>query len=235
MTATDNSTRSLNVLKLSAGRHASAKDGMCVMEATAFLAGEKHSDGPLSACPVLGAYLRLLNDIATFSQRQDLLPFIPRLIGSTSKKHMHRRAQYLVRQAVTVFLPLMYDRLGLTEIAAALRTLPKTARMGRLYEAAKKAADGFQPAKVVADAAATATLYAEDHFYSVEVAAQVSRVYRYIVSMYFEADGSDTKQKLWQAALAALEGALAIGPSGPTKLTPEMEQRLETYAELVGK
>jgi hypothetical protein len=38
-------------------------------------------------------------------------------------KHVILRAEYLVRQAVTVFLPSIYDRLKQPEIAAVLRTM----------------------------------------------------------------------------------------------------------------
>jgi hypothetical protein len=38
---------------LSHGSHDRREDGMCLMEAVAFLAGERHSDRPVCACPVL--------------------------------------------------------------------------------------------------------------------------------------------------------------------------------------
>jgi hypothetical protein len=210
------------------------------MEATAFLAGEKHSDSPQSACPVLSAYLRPLSDKATRFQRQDLLPFIPRLIGSTSKKYKHQRMQYLVRQAVTVFLPLMFDELQRPEIAAPLHKLPADATIRELYNAAHSARQC-----IGAGCAAVATdtvLYAigEVKASCITMAAAAignvpSAANKALSAIAIKKRRRSAKQKLWQAVLAVLDGALAIGPSGPAKLTPEMEQRLATYAELVGK
>jgi hypothetical protein len=41
-----------------------------------------------------------------------------------------------------------------------------------------------------------------------------------------------TKHKLWNAALAVLDGALQIGPAGPATLTPAMIERLKAYGQL---
>jgi hypothetical protein len=224
----------LDAIKLDKGRHKSVAEGMCVMEATAWLAGEKHSDGPLSACPVLGAYLRPLSDNATFSQRQDLLPFIPRLIGSTSKRYMNRRAQYLVRQAVTVFLPLMYKELQRPEIAAPLHKLPADATIRELYNAARSARQCIGAGR--AGAANDEVIYAIKTVaasYSTVAAAAIGDVPlaadKALSAIATKKRRRSARQQLWQAALAALDGALAIGPAGPATLTPDMIERLSAY------
>lgn len=69
-------------IKLSRGSHSSPQDGMCIMECVAYIAGEKHTDRPKCACSYLTGFAIKLNDIASFEQRQRLLPFIMRLANS---------------------------------------------------------------------------------------------------------------------------------------------------------
>ena len=78
--------------------------GACVMEAVAFLAGEKWSDHPECASPALGDFLRSWNDGSTDEQRQELKQYIPRLVGSkgTKAQESERRwmaADWLIRAA----------------------------------------------------------------------------------------------------------------------------------------
>ena len=44
------------------GSHALLKDGACVMEAVAYVAGEPWTDRPECACPVISVLLRRWND-----------------------------------------------------------------------------------------------------------------------------------------------------------------------------
>lgn len=54
--------RTIDRIKLERGAHSSRKDGMCFMEAVAWIAKEKHSDHPACVCPVFGAFAREWND-----------------------------------------------------------------------------------------------------------------------------------------------------------------------------
>lgn len=73
----------LATFELTVGSHDDPMDGVCLMEAVAWLAGEPHSDVPQCACPVVGHIARGLNDRATYNiQRQDLVPYLPRIVGS---------------------------------------------------------------------------------------------------------------------------------------------------------
>ncbi|MEZ5421018.1 MAG: hypothetical protein R2708_27265, partial [Vicinamibacterales bacterium] len=77
---------------LSAGGHHGPDDGMCVMEAVAFVAGEPWSDHPACACPVIGAFLRAWNDGLPDDERDRLLrPLIPRLINTRSTRAVEQR------------------------------------------------------------------------------------------------------------------------------------------------
>src|SRR5258705_13418563 len=60
-------------VRLCRGAHRSPVDGACVMELVSMLAGERFTDRPQTACPVIGAFLRAYNDIVCSAHRQDLL------------------------------------------------------------------------------------------------------------------------------------------------------------------
>ncbi len=52
----------LDGISLKHGMHDSRQDGVCALEAVAWIAGEPHSDHPKCACPVLSDFLRKWND-----------------------------------------------------------------------------------------------------------------------------------------------------------------------------
>jgi hypothetical protein len=150
---------------------------------------------------------------------------------------MVRRGQYLARQAVSVFLPLMYDELQRPEIAAQLRKLPIDATLieasntvcnvRRCYGAGRAAVATDDAIYAIGNAAAS---------YSTTAAAAVGRVvlaaYNALSAIATKKHRKSARQKLWEAALAALDGALNIGPSGPATLTPDMIERLKAYRTL---
>src|ERR1700749_4461574 len=75
-----------NDLVIASGSHTTAKDGMCVMEAVAWVGGGPDSDAPSCACPVIRRFAIRLNDrIDDDDVRTALLmPFVTRLVGSRS-------------------------------------------------------------------------------------------------------------------------------------------------------
>ncbi len=76
---------------LDAGSHEKFSDGLCVMEAVAYVAREPFSDHPECACPVIGAFMRSWNDGLPADERQTLLlPLIPRLINTRGSKRAPR-------------------------------------------------------------------------------------------------------------------------------------------------
>ena len=84
-------------LQLSAGSHTSFADGVCVLEAVAWVAGESWSDHPACACPVIGAVLRAWNDAITDTTRRTelLAPLVARLVDSRSTSAVELRRSYL--------------------------------------------------------------------------------------------------------------------------------------------
>lgn len=69
--------------KLSRGNHPRPDDGLCVMEAASFLAGEIHSDRPRCVSSVIAPLAIMANDCANDALRQELLADLPwRLVGT---------------------------------------------------------------------------------------------------------------------------------------------------------
>jgi len=111
------------------GAHETREDGMCVMEAVAYVAGEEHSDSPKCASPVIAAFLRSWNDsIPDDDRRRELLaPFVFRLPGTAAGTEIElRRSEmaldWLVREFTPRFLELVP---AIGEHARMLRCLPE--------------------------------------------------------------------------------------------------------------
>jgi hypothetical protein len=219
----------LDLIRLQPGFHKSVAHGLCLLEATALLAGEPHSDHPKCACGVVTYYAIPINDYSTGKQRQRLRRFIPRLIGSRSKSFRRSRAKYLVRQAVTVFLPIVYDGFGQRALAAELRALPCNATLAELHHAVADASQSFVPVRAMAQNVVSGVLYARVAKKENLAAFMFGHLYQDTKDMDFPANGAVVRRKLWAAMVTALDGVLAIGPSGPVTLTPDMIERLKAY------
>ena len=111
---------------ISRGSHDSQADGMCLMEATAWLAGERHSDAPVCACPTFTRYGIRLNDAywPTDKDRTEALCDLPALLLNTRTHDvelMRKRAYALTDGAIRRVLPLMLDAIKRPDDAKRLR------------------------------------------------------------------------------------------------------------------
>lgn len=137
--------KTLKLPPLKRGAHASPQDGVCAMEMVAFLERLPHSDAPECTCPVLAAFVRSVNDMLCDDERQQLLPYLPRLVGTVAPEFKQARAEYLAWQAIHVFAPIALRAVRLNDHAAAL-------------EAQTDLANAYAAARCAADAAADARL-----------------------------------------------------------------------------
>lgn len=80
---------------LGRGRHSDPSKGACVMELASMLAGERFSDHPRSVCPVIGRYLRALNDGLDDERRQELYALAAAAVGTAAgrRERARRRTQ----------------------------------------------------------------------------------------------------------------------------------------------
>ena len=115
----------LDSLQLSKGIHKDRGDGVCLLEAAAWFAGEPHSDHPVCVCPTLGIFGRSLNDSLPFSIRQKLKAYVPRMIGTAGDGAQDVRRWMATNWLVHICAPEFLDVAGLTEQADTLRRLPE--------------------------------------------------------------------------------------------------------------
>ena len=122
----------METLNLTYGSHNTPEEGMCLMEAVAYLGGEEHSDHPECACPVISHFGRVLNDRMGRGEQGDALrakylaPLASKLVGTRSTPEVERRrAFFFADRAVRVFAPLALESAGLKAEAERLRSLPE--------------------------------------------------------------------------------------------------------------
>lgn len=120
-------------LSLKVGGHL-PNSTFCVMEAVAYVAGEKWSDNPECACPVISAFLRAWNDgLPTDADRNRLLKsLIPKLVGTRNKDLEERRSLMAADWLVRVHTPAWLRLAGLTKQAESLEQLPQIISMAQI-------------------------------------------------------------------------------------------------------
>jgi len=120
----------LDGLVLERGSHP-ANDGLCVMEAVAFVAGEPHTDSPACACPIISAFCRRWNDDLDDAGRQRLKPYIPKLVGTRATPTVKERRGWLIADwLLRVHIPAWLRLAKLDEQADALECLPPIVDLG---------------------------------------------------------------------------------------------------------
>ena len=166
MATLDERLHLLEMLDLKNGGHNSFDEGVCAMEALAWLAGEPHSDKPTCACPVIAAFMREWNDQLPDDAARNrwLKPLLPGLLNTAGTPEVQiRRAFACADFAVRVMTPRALDAAAaaleaagiadhpakLRECAANLRALPPIAdeSTARSADAAAEAASAAKSAE----------------------------------------------------------------------------------------
>jgi len=153
---------------LKSGAH-SPDSTFCVMEAVAFVAGEKWSDSPECACPVISAFLRSWNDALPSDAERDRLlkPLIPMLVNTRKKSLELKRSLMAADWLIRVHTPAWLRLAGLVKQAESLEQLPEITAMKQFpsirgpIEAVRQDADAARAAARAASWAA-ARAAAED-------------------------------------------------------------------------
>ena len=121
----------LTGITLARGGHQSPDEGLCLLEAVAFLAGERHSDNPACTSRVLGEMGRGLNDVLPDDLRQQLLPLIPALPGTAGDGHDETRSYMALDWLIRTWLPTWL------ELAPACREdAARVRELGRIVDLA---------------------------------------------------------------------------------------------------
>ncbi|KST59841.1 hypothetical protein AO398_16270 [Methylobacterium sp. GXS13] len=126
------SERLAHLTTLAVGPNAGPNQGLCALEAVAYLAGEPHSDQPACVSPSIAAFIRAWSDGLPQAERDGLiLPLVPRLVGTNGSEALERRrialvADWLVRSHVPAWFRLaklnveadeLADQAELTDVA----------------------------------------------------------------------------------------------------------------------
>ena len=77
-------------VRLARGRHAKPAEGACVMELASMLAGERFTDKPRCADPVIAAFLRAFNDRLGHAERQLLRPYAAAVVHTRGDRRVTR-------------------------------------------------------------------------------------------------------------------------------------------------
>ena len=114
-------------LTLLKGAHGRLDEGVCVMEAVAWVAGEPWSDHPKSASPVIAAFMRSWNDTLDDDSRNRLLkPYVTRLVGTAAAPAVEdARAWMSLDWLVRTYTPAWLRLAGLDLQAVRLEGLPE--------------------------------------------------------------------------------------------------------------
>ena len=193
----------LETIVLKHGGHKSAEDGMCLLEAVAYVAGEPFGDRPQCVDTVLGAYGRAVNDFMTDNARQLLVPLIPKLIGTVGDHTLSlRRAMLICDGTIRQILPLAFEGIGLVDVASTLRNLAEVKDESSASAARSAASAAWSAARSAASAADSAADSAAGAAWSAASAAD-SAAYNAAWSAASAASAA------WSAASAAWSAASA--------------------------
>jgi len=153
----------LETLTLAKGGHNSPDEGLCLLEAVAYVRGVEHTDRPRCVSEVLGTYGRALNDCLPHEPRQQLKPFIVLLPGTAHDGLDEQRSYLALDWLIRTWTPAWLDVAGLSQEATALRGLRRivdlvTAEEARpvVLAARDNAAAAWAAARAAAGAAAWA-------------------------------------------------------------------------------
>jgi len=99
--------------RIELGRGAGSIRGgtLCIMSFVAYLAGERHTDRPRTASPLVRTFAIQLNDGAVDAWRQELKPFAPKIIGTNDGREQDR-ADILFKAVIQEILPRAQAEFG---------------------------------------------------------------------------------------------------------------------------
>lgn len=125
------------------GKHKDRNDGLCLLEAAAFVAGEPHTDRPLCVCPVIAEYCRGLNDAKWLNDEdrtEYLMPLADVILDTVNQDKEAERAAHFIEIASRSVLPhymMCCDRDDLVRLTLALPDIVNKATAQRTRDMAE--------------------------------------------------------------------------------------------------
>ena len=119
----------LETIRLDEGSHEDFAEGHCAMEVVSWLAGLGFTDAPECSSRVLRSYTISLNDTWNDADRQRLVPFLPRMVGTAGDGQDEARSYMALDWLIRTYTPAFLDLANLSAEAQALRDLRRIVDM----------------------------------------------------------------------------------------------------------
>ena len=145
----------IEALSLERGSHESREQGLCSLEALAWLAGEPHSDTPLCVCPAIAEFVTNWNDLLGNEDRDRMLrPVLPHLartnMGRETEVERHARTlDWLTRRNIPAWLEMAgFDKLA-AKLArfSPINSRSKPGQLARAAEMLERAGNDLERAR----------------------------------------------------------------------------------------
>ena len=219
-------------LKIATGCHNDRSNGLCVMEAAAWLSGEPHSDHPKCVSNVIGSFLRNWNDsISDDVLRAKIMKPLLKVVMNTSASDAIelRRATMCDDWAIRVSTPAWLELAGLKSEATALRALPEIVDRSGLDTAMPALRDA--QSKAAAAGAAAAGAAARDAAGDAARAAAWAAAW----ASAWAAARDAARAAAWAAARDAARDAAraAAGDAAGARLAPTVATLQKSASDLV--
>ena len=236
---------SIQEVKLAAGAHKSAAQGMCFMEMVAWFAGEAHSDKPACACIVLGRYGMALNDRMPNDLRDELLkPLVPMIAGTSgSLDDRIARARFLAMWSINKVLSALMRRRGQEALAIACEIATDIPEARAAAQAVRKWADADAADAADAAYAAAAAAYAAAAAAAADAADAAAAAAAYAAAAAADAADAaayaaayayaDARREIYEIAVEGLRQAILIGPHEGFDVMIDLRARHAELAKLV--
>jgi hypothetical protein len=143
----------LDTITLEKGAHDEFADGHCAMEVVSWLAGLGFTDAPECSSQVLRTFTIGLNDQWDEANRQRLVPFLPRMIGTAGDGKDEARSYLALDWLIRTYTPAFLDLANLSVEAQGLRDLRRIVDLASA-EAAGPVVENARAKAVAAGAAA---------------------------------------------------------------------------------
>jgi hypothetical protein len=227
-------TKLYGPLNLRNGPGGDYANGLCMMEAVAWMAAEGATDRPECACPVLAAFAIKLNDGLSDENRQLLKPLILPMTGTRSEVHEKARAEYLVLAVVNRTLPQAFEA-SWPDHARSLRDATTLAEVQTAALAARASSSAAYAARA-SSAASSAAANAAASSAAANAAAYAAAATAYTAAAYAAAYAAGAcyadHQKVFIQCIEILREAIMLGPNA-SDLWSHYEPRARALAEHV--
>ena len=128
------------------GDHETREEGICLMELTACLAGEEHTDTPECTSPTLTYYATRANDTLEQEPRQKLIPLAQELTSANCPECEERRGVSIVMDTIRNDASHAMRELGMPEWADRLSNITEL-RAGRTMAEAMTTTEALTSAR----------------------------------------------------------------------------------------